>query len=141
MKNTYYGSCHCGAVQFECELDLATSLTSRCNCSICRRGRYWKTLVPEAEFRLVKGKDALTEYMWGGRHIHHFFCKVCGIKPFGRVYLDMTINGQTLKGDYYAINLMCLENVTDEELVAAPIRFEDGRNNDWDHAPAVTSHL
>jgi hypothetical protein len=33
MKRTYHGSCQCGAVRFECELDLAEG-TSKCNC--CR---------------------------------------------------------------------------------------------------------
>ena len=140
MRKTYYGSCHCGAVRFECELDLATAMTSRCNCSSCSRSRYWKTLVKDDDFRLIHGAGALTEYLWGGRHIHHLFCKTCGVKPFGRVTLDMTIGDETLKGEYYAVNLMCLV-ASDEELVNAPLRFEDGRNNDWAHAPAETRHL
>jgi hypothetical protein len=41
MIKIYQGSCHGGAVRFECELDLAEG-TSKCNCSICTKARFWK---------------------------------------------------------------------------------------------------
>ena len=68
MRKTYYGSCHCGAVRFECEIDLAAADTSRCNCSICARTRYWKTLVKAEDFRLLQGADALAEYSSARTH-------------------------------------------------------------------------
>lgn len=141
MQKTHQGSCHCGAVRFECDVDLATAETSRCNCSICRKQRFWKTLVPEGAFRLKEGQDSLTEYMFGGRHIHHFFCKTCGTKPFGRVYLDLTMGGQALKGEFYAINVAALDDASDAELAAAQLVYQNGRENDWMSAPAITQHL
>lgn len=77
MKRTYRGSCHCGAVGFACEADLAAG-TSRCNCSICAKGRFWKVVLPAADFRLLRGEDALAEYRFGGElgaGIRHCFCK------------------------------------------------------------------
>ncbi|GIL41370.1 GFA family protein [Roseiterribacter gracilis] len=130
MKRTYRGACHCGAVQFEAALDLQAG-TSRCNCSICAKHRFWKAFVPKDEFRLLQGGDATTEYQFGSHNVHHIFCATCGVKPFGSV--DM-------QGGLYAINVACLD-VSDEERATAPVAYENGRDNDWGSPPAVTSHL
>ncbi len=65
MKRIYHGSCHCGAVRFECEADLAAG-TSRCNCSICGKGRFWKAIVKAPDFRLLQGEEALSDYRFDG---------------------------------------------------------------------------
>jgi hypothetical protein len=133
MLKTFHGSCHCGAVRFECDLDLAND-TSKCNCSVCRKGRFWKAIVMANAFRLRQGADALSEYQFGRHVIHHLFCRHCGTKPFGRA------NVAELGGEFFAVNLACLD-ASDEELSSAPVRYEDGRNNDWQSAPAETRYL
>jgi len=64
MKKTFNGSCHCGAVRFECEVDLAQG-TSKCNCSICTKARFWKVIVKADAFRLEQGVEALSDYQFG----------------------------------------------------------------------------
>jgi hypothetical protein len=133
MNKTYHGSCHCGAVRFECQLDLSTG-TSKCNCSICAKLRFWKAIVKADAFRLLQGARVLSDYQFGNHVIHHQFCSRCGIKPFGHGYHDSL-------GDFYAINIACLDDVTHPELCEAAITFENGRNDDWSSRPAETRFL
>src|ERR687892_617178 len=122
MKKSYHGSCHCGAVRFECELDLAEG-TSKCNCSICTKSRFWKAVVKADAFRLLQGEGALTDYPLTN---HHLFCNRCGVKPFGRAQMA------ELGGEFYAINVACLDDATDVELAEAPVFYQDGMNDNWE---------
>ena len=54
MKRTYQGSCHCGDVRFEADVDLAEG-TFRCNCTLCFKSRAWMAAVPALSFRLLAG--------------------------------------------------------------------------------------
>lgn len=64
MKKLYHGSCHCGSVQFECQLGLAEGIR-RCNCSFCAKTRMQKSFALRDEFVITKGKEALTSYPSG----------------------------------------------------------------------------
>jgi hypothetical protein len=44
-------------------------------------------------------------------------------------------------GKVYGVNVMCLADTTDEELASASITYVDGRNDNWQDAPDVFSHL
>ena len=134
MKKAYSGSCHCGAVSFEAEIDLSGE-TSKCNCSICTKGRFWKTMVPADVFRLLQGEGNLSDYQFGRKLIHHFFCKICGIKTFGRVEIP------ELGGTVYAVNVPCLDDATTTDWAETSVIFQDGRNDNYEHPPTETRYL
>ena len=133
MLKTYTGSCHCGAVRFEADLDL-TQPTYRCNCSICRRTRFWPAVAREDGFRLLSGEEALTQYLFNSRKNQHYFCRHCGVRPFG-------IGTETPIGKMFGVNLGCLDGVSEEELAGLTITRVDGLNDHWQDPPVHGAHL
>ncbi|MBB3221929.1 GFA family protein [Pseudoduganella umbonata] len=130
---TYHGSCHCGVVRFEADIDLGQG-TLRCNCSICAKARFWPAIVQPHAFRLLAGAAALTEYRFHTKRDQHLFCRHCGVRPF--------VNGHSPRwGEFVAVNVACLDDATAEELANAPITYLDGRNDNWDTPPLQIHHL
>lgn len=133
MRKTYRGSCHCGAVHYEADVDLAQG-TAKCNCSMCFKTRAWMAFVPSGDFRLLAGKDLLGDYQFGKRNIHHLFCTRCGVRSFARA---MDAQGNPA----YALRVNCLDGVDARELAEAPVRYMDMLHDDFRTAPAETRHL
>ena len=135
MLRTYTGSCQCGAVRFEADIDISAG-TGKCNCTICTKMRLWAVEAKLEVFRLVAGEAELTDYRGANPVAHHTFCRTCGVRPFE--WVDMpNMSGSK----YYNVNVACLDGVDIDELMAAPVAYYDGLNDNWDEAPAETRHL
>ncbi len=133
MLKTYQARCHCGAVSIEADLDLCQS-SYRCNCSICRRTRFWPAIAMPDQFRLLSGEAEMTRYVFGAGKNHHYFCRHCGVRVFG-------IGNQTAIGKMYGINIGCLEGVTEDELSRIPVTYVDGLHDRWELPPEFVRHL
>ena len=135
MQKTYSGSCQCGAVRFEADLDVSAG-TVKCNCSICWRMRLWSVRARPEAFRLTAGEPELTDYRGNNAVAHHLFCRHCGAHPFEWVDVPNMTGGK-----YLNINLACLDGLDIGELMAAPVTYLDGRNDDWGSRPTEVRHL
>ena len=121
------GRCHCGAVQYEAEVDLSSAF--RCNCTICTKLSAVVASTRPSAFHLLSGEEWLREYRFGQKRIARFFCDRCGVHCFGRGYLE------EVGGDYVSVNFNCLDDVDPN---AIPILFWDGRHNNWEAGPRPT---
>jgi len=115
-SKAYSGGCQCGAVRYQVTLALDT--VTACNCSICGKSGTLLAFAGEPEFTLLQGEDALTDYQFGKKRIHHLFCRTCGVRSFARgTKPDGTAS--------YAINVRCLDEVDPDALA---VRKHDGKS-------------
>ena len=123
---TKTGACHCGAVRFEADLPEAIRV-DECNCSICARVGFLHIIVPASRFRLISGKEVLSEYRFNTGVARHLFCAVCGVKAF---YVPRS------NPDGYSLNLRCMDRAQFASIEIAPF---DGQN--WEDNAGALAHL
>jgi hypothetical protein len=57
------------------------------------------------------------------------------VRSFERGHLEQ------IGGDYVSIKLASLDDADPQELIDAPVRYANGRDNAWWEAPKETRHL
>ena len=124
---TWHGSCDCGRVKFEVDMDLDAG-TFKCNCKICWKYRFWGAMVKSDAIRLLSGEGELTAY--GGQRLH-YFCRHCGIKLFGR----------SADGLRVAVSLAALDDLDPQVLAKAPVRYVDGLHDNFTAVPDFKEQL
>jgi hypothetical protein len=133
MKKTYKGSCKCGQVKFEADVDFATAETHKCNCTSCWKSRWWSVKVKPDAFRSIAGESELSKYNPGKSG---GFCKHCGITPYGYVPA-----AEWNSGEEFSVNVAALDDLEPAELLQAEVKFYDGKADNWWQQPAETRHL
>ena len=110
---TYTGGCHCSAVRYEVETDLEKII--HCNCSHCEKKGLFLNFVDKEKFKLLAGKENLTEYLFNKKSIRHLFCRACGVQSFSEGVTFPKI----------AINVRCLDGIDISKLVLTPYNGKD----------------
>ena len=118
----YHGSCICGSIKFEADVE-SSDVSNRCNCTTCRKTRFWFIRIKPDNFRLLTSEDALNDYVYKSGY-HQLFCKTCGVHAFGKL-------NKPGVGDFVSINVSCLDGLSSEELSEFKIKYMDGLNDQW----------
>ena len=72
-----------------------------------------------------------------GPFLHLSFCGRCG----GQASSSRCGYLPALGAEFYAVNLACLDNATDDELANAKVRYVDGLHDDWANVLSEQRHL
>ena len=112
------GSCHCGAVKFQVDVEAGPEKVIECNCSHCSSKGLLLWFVPRDALTTTAGEDTLATYKFNKMVIEHRFCNACGVEPFAF--------GQMPDGaKMAAVNVRCLDGI---DLETMPRKAINGRD-------------
>lgn len=123
----HHGTCYCGDVEFEVEVDITKG--SQCNCTLCARLGSTGSIVKPAAFTLLTPEAKLASYARNADIGTRYFCSRCHVYCFGKGHLEM------LGGDFVSVNLNCVD---DFDLSKAELIHWDGRHDNWQAGPRPT---
>ena len=89
------------------------------------------------DFKVEKGENQQSDYSWtppgkSESHLQYRFCKTCGVRTFAKG------NGHK----FYAVSIAALDGIEqDADKLAKSLKYQDGRHDDLEHAPADTRLL
>ncbi len=115
-RQTYQGSCHCGAGQFG--VDVILDHVRVCDCSVCRKRGALIHRVEDQDLILRTPLENLSLYQWHTKTAKDYFCPTCGIQPFRR---------PRTAPELWAVNIRCLEGV---DLSSIPVEHIEGSKLD-----------
>ena len=102
MKKTYTGGCQCGKVRYEVSAEIDKVIS--CNCSRCGKLGSLLAAASASDFKLISGKDEMTDFKFNKHVIHHPFCATCGIQSYA--------HGKGPGGaEMVMLNVRCLDDV------------------------------
>jgi hypothetical protein len=114
---SFYGSCHCSAIQFSVRVERFEVVD--CNCSICQKKGFLHLIVPPEQFELLQGADNLSTYTFNTGLAKHLFCQTCGMHPFYR---------PRSHPNHIDVNLRCLDEPLETLLQQFDVQPFNGRH-------------
>ncbi len=123
-KKLFHGSCHCGKIKFQANLDLVEG-TGKCNCTFCRKNANWSIKVAPQDFELITGEESIAIYTSDPNKGHYVFCKQCGTLAYGvSKKTDWSEEGASVK-------IASLDDMTVTEMASLKINYYNGKDNTW----------
>jgi hypothetical protein len=110
MKKTYKGSCHCGKISFEVEIDL--DHVRVCDCTVCTKRGALNHRVEESDIRIFTPLDDVIQYKWYTLRATDYICPVCGILPFRH---------PNDRPELWTVNVRCLNGVDLDAIPRKPV--------------------